>query len=253
MKIIVSGSSHGDPMPGRFQTSLLLESSGKYYLIDAAEPCSGQLINHGIHPAQLSGIFVTHMHIDHTSGLPVVIYQAVKRRNLFPDVKLQIFLPSPDAKNGLESWMKVNGLSLPEEIKFSVITPETHYCDETLKVSFFPTRHLPPGNDRLPRSYAILVECEGKKVLFSGDIAADFQDFPAEIAAQCDLVFCELTHYKLDTALEKFQKLPAKSKLYFYHLHTPWQTPEGEAKIMAECSALASPVKLVRDGEIIEE
>ena len=107
------------------------------------------------------------------------------------------------------------------------------------------------GADGTARSYAVIVEAEGKKVLFSGDLAPDFMDFPAEKARECDLVFCELTHFPLEKALPVLQTI-APEKLVFYHLHTPHQSAEGQAKILEKCAGLDYPVILADDGEIVE-
>ena len=73
---------------------------------------------------------------------------------------------------------------------------------------------------------------------------------PLEKAKECDLVFCELTHYKLDDALPVLQTL-SPDKLIFYHLHTPHQSPEGEAEVLDKCKVLNYPVILAKDGEEI--
>ena len=225
MKITVLGSSHGNPEKGRFQTSVLVETKGKNYLIDAAEPVNALLVQRGLRAAQVSAVFITHMHIDHTGGLPSLLEQAGKHRYMFPEICLDLYLPDPAAQAALSAWSNVNGGNWERGAAAFDITEKTVFDDGVVKVSFLPTRHLEYGSDGTPRSYAVMMELEGKKVLFSGDLAADFMDFPAEAARDCDLIFCELTHYKLDVALPVLQKV-SPQKLVFYHLHTPYQSPE---------------------------
>ena len=249
MKITVFGSSHGDPMPGRFQTSLLLETAGRYYLIDAAEPANALMVNKGVLAAQLSAVFITHMHIDHTGGLPALLCQNCKHRYKFPGFKTNIFLPDPAAADALVNWMKANGFNSESDLVFKTITGKTVYHDEALKVSFFPTRHIAPAADGSARSFALLVEAEGKRLLFSGDLAPDFLDFPIEVARQCDMVFCELTHFKVAEAVKILKQLPGECKLNFYHLHTPHQSAEGQTGVLEQCRTLDCSVTLADDGD----
>ena len=250
MKITVFGSSHGNPEKGRFQTSVLLQSGGRNYLIDAAEPANAMLVQRGLRAAQVSAVFITHMHIDHTGGLPSLLEQAGKHRYMFPEINLALYLPDPAAQAALSAWSQVNGGNWQKGASGFDITENSVYDDGVIRVSFIPTRHLEYGENGTPRSYGVMVEAEGKKVLFSGDLAPDFMDFPAKEAAICDLVFCELTHYKLDDALPVLQTL-SPDKLIFYHLHTPHQSPEGEAEVLDKCKVLNYPVILAKDGEEI--
>ena len=250
MKITVFGSSHGNPTPGRFQTSLLLQCGGNNYMIDAAEPATAMLINRGICPAELTAIFVTHMHIDHTGGLPAMLYQVCKHRFKFPSGDTKVYLPDPAAPEALYAWMRANSLAV-DKFDMCIADSTAVYTDDAIKVSFIPTRHLDCAADGSPRSFSIAIEAEGKKVIFSGDLAPDFQDFPVDFAKDCDAVFCELTHYKLPTAIDTLKKLKSGSKLYFYHLHDPHQTPEGEAKVLDICQELPCRTMLVKDGDEI--
>ena len=74
---------------------------------------------------------------------------------------------------------------------------------------------------------------------------------PLEKAKECDLVFCELTHYPLEKALPVLAQIKPE-KLVFYHLHTPHQSIEGGAKVMEKCAILPYPVILAKDGEEVE-
>ena len=44
MRITTLGTSHGDPTATSFQSSILLETGGGFYLFDAGEPVSALLI-----------------------------------------------------------------------------------------------------------------------------------------------------------------------------------------------------------------
>ena len=90
MKITNFGTSHGDPTLEHFCSSTLLETQGRYYLIDAGEPANALLVRNGLCASRVSAVFITHMHIDHTGSLPVICEQAKKYRSRFPDVSLTV-------------------------------------------------------------------------------------------------------------------------------------------------------------------
>lgn len=70
MSIITLGTSGGPPPHvGRQQPATLLVVGGREYLIDAGEGAGYQLMQAGYHPSEPDGVFLTHLHWDHTLGL----------------------------------------------------------------------------------------------------------------------------------------------------------------------------------------
>jgi len=248
MNITTLGTSHGDPTLEHFCTSTLLETQGRYYLIDAGEPANALLVRQGLRSAQLSAIFITHMHIDHTGSLPVVCEQADKYRRNFPELFLTVCLPEQEAIEPLHAWRRANHnrFNNPSNV-FRHYDQDNGYQDEALAMTAVRTRHLNIKDEPNAASYAIKIAAEGKNVLFTGDLASDFGDFPLEQAQHCDLVFSEITHYPLEMAIPTLEKLNC-GKLVFYHIHNPWQTEEGRNKVLQACSHLPYPVEFAFDG-----
>lgn len=252
MKITTLGTSHGDPTMTRYQTSTLVETQGRYYLIDAGEPVNAHLVRRGLAASLLTAVFITHMHIDHTSGLPMLIEQSAKYRSLHPEIHLNVQLPESEAIEPLLGWVRANcGRTKFEDLTIDSYRESGGYDDGFLRVTPIPTRHVPPRENGLPRSNSLLVEAEGKRVLFSGDLSSDFSDFPARTTEGCALVFSELTHYPLSKAIPVLQDIHPE-RLIFYHVHNPYQTPEGERRLASQCSVLPYPVTLSRDGFELE-
>lgn len=249
MRITTLGTSHGDPTATSFQSSILLETGGGFYLFDAGEPVSALLIRRGLHPAMLSAIFLTHMHLDHSGGLPVAIMQAWKYRRNHPEVRLDVFLPEEGAVPALTAWLNANKRPALENGTRLLIVHSGPVCDDgRIRVTAIPTRHLgnTPG-----ASFSYLVEAESKKIFFSGDLAPDYSDFAAESADGCDLVFSELTHYPLEKALPVLSRLRI-GQLVFTHLHNPYQTEEGRARVLRATENFSYPVAIAGDGFSIE-
>ena len=72
-KFTILGSSSGMASPNRFCTSILLESLETNILFDAGEGCAFSLLRQGVKVKSLNHIFISHMHSDHISGIPLLI------------------------------------------------------------------------------------------------------------------------------------------------------------------------------------
>ncbi|MBQ7651523.1 MAG: ribonuclease Z [Victivallales bacterium] len=252
MKIVTLGTSHGDPTALHYCTSVLIETSGKYYLLDVGEPANATLVRMGLRSGQLSAAFVTHAHVDHTGGLPVLIEQAEKWRNRFPDIKMSVYLPEAKMVPALAAWrLACHTARFEQSVKVYSYEKGPVYSDEAISVEAFPTAHMGEVKDTDARSFALKFTMEGKKVLFTGDLSHDFHDFPLEAADGCDVVFSELTHYPLEKAIPTLEKLHT-GRLVFYHLHNPWQTNDGVRKAYDLCRHLGFPITLSYDGFTLE-
>ena len=254
MKITTVGTSHGDPTLTRKQTSTLLETQGRYYLIDAGEGINTFLVRNDLRASMLRGIFITHMHIDHTSSLPVLIEQAIKYRWKDEDIKLEVQLPEACAIEPLQNWIKTNAHKVDfSAVNFDCYRDKGGFDDGFIKVTPFPTNHIPPLEDGLTRSHSLLIEAEGKKIIFTGDVSCDdrYRDFPSKAAENCDIVFSEIVHYKPEYAVEVLSDLNFK-ELVFVHVGNKWQTPEGEEELMKICKDLPCKVTMSRDGMVFE-
>ena len=140
-----------------------------------------------------------------------------------------------------------------DQVDFGCYRDNGIFDDGFIRVAYRPTNHLLPLEDGLSRSHSLIIEAEGKKVMFTGDVSCDdkFRDFSLEAAAGCDLVFSELTHYKLEDAVEVLRDADI-GKLVFHHVGNAWQTPEGEVKMARLTAVLPYPVVLSRDSMVFE-
>ena len=69
MQITFLGASHGVPEANRRCSCTLIETNGRYYFIDMGVNAIDALRTRGIEVEDVKGIFITHMHGDHTNGL----------------------------------------------------------------------------------------------------------------------------------------------------------------------------------------
>lgn len=125
-----------------------------------------------------------------------------------------IFLPEPfgDTVVTLTGWLKCNGVST-RPFRFAPVTDGELYRDESICVRAYRTRHT-------DSSYAYLLEAEGKRVLFSGDLSRNGpqEDFPVSVLEQpLELAVCESAHFPATAYLPIFEGQRSLKQLCFTH------------------------------------
>ena len=252
MKITFLGTSHGDPTQTRQQSAALLETQGRYYLIDAGDGAATRMIRSGIFPAMITGIFITHMHLDHSSGLPVILEQAIKHRKKYPNIDPAVRLPDPRAEKILRSWIEINGVPKVQSLDIQTSREGIFYDDGFIKMEAFQTKHLEwsAKNPEL-KSYSFRITAEGKRCLFTGDLCGDFSDFPFDAASDSDLLVSELVHFPIEKAYEYLKDLKI-GRLIFNHLANRWQDSKEIPYALGLFKSVPYPVEFGYDGMSIE-
>ena len=200
MKITFVGSSHGVPEAHRKCTCIMIEVGENVYFVDMG--CSGMdaLRTKGISIDAVKGIFATHMHGDHINGLPEYVELLTW---YFKTANPVICLPMLDAVPVLKDWIRVTLSGEMRDLEYREVQPGVIFDDGVLKVTAFATQHC-------LKSYAYLVEAEGKTVLFTGDLKRPSVDFPDISGKTVDLVVCETAHFPSTEYLPVFEKYDIK-------------------------------------------
>lgn len=155
MKLTILGNNGPFPSAGGACSGYLLRSGSTNILIDCG---NGTLANlQKVIPIEdLDAIILTHLHSDHISDMHVLKYavQIKRKRGLFGS-PIQVFLPP-------EPIEEYNRLDVKDAFILTAVTPESILRIGAVQVSFARMKH--PFMD-----YAVSMECEGKRFVFSGD------------------------------------------------------------------------------------
>lgn len=211
MRIIFFGSSHGVPEPNRRASSALIEVDENRYFIDMGTQSIEELITRRMPVESVKGIFITHMHGDHSDGLISFLDLCTW---YYQNADPAVFLPEPyeDSIAAMGAWLKCTGITM-RPFRFSPVKEGLLYRDEAITVHAFRTQHT-------DFSYAYLVEAQGKRVLFSGDLShmGPQADFPVSVLEKpLDLAICESAHFPATAYLPVFEGQPNLKQLCFNH------------------------------------
>lgn len=191
MKITFFGTSHGVPEPNRRCSSALVTmADGSNYFVDMGSEATEQLINRGIGVDTVRAVFLTHMHCDHTNGVLTFVSLCSW---YFRETSPAVLFPEQAGIDALRGWLDANGVTTRPEIRLETVREGKTYDDGTLRVTAFRTHHCHSA------SYAYLLEGDGKRVLFTGDLNPEtpMMEFPVQTAADrpIDLAVCESAHF----------------------------------------------------------
>ncbi len=249
MTITTLGTSHGNHTYCRFNSSTLFEIQNRAYLIDAGAPVNALMIRAGKRFGDLKGVFITHMHEDHVGGLPNLIKSLLKHP--IEGQHTDIFLSEAEAIEGLDGWLRAQHLAWPSSLVTAHCVGSGRIFDDgVLSVTAIGTRHLAVKRDE-DTSFAYLLEAEGKRIIHTGDLSADFSDFPAVALSQpSDLCICEAQHFDMAEALEILKSCPI-GKIVFNHVADRWHG-EGERKLQQMIERLPYPSVIAHDGDTFD-
>ena len=246
MKITFLGTSHGVPAADRWCSMSMIEAGDGVYCIDAGGPLIDLLLRRNVDLNRVRALFATHMHGDHVNG---VLPFADLINWYFRTAQTDIYLTEArgiELFRALIEFMESGPLEA-DRVRLKLMTPDLVYQDENVRVTPLPTRHMAA----LGRpSYAYLVEAEGKKALFTGDLSGGLKerDFPAyALEHEVDALICEMAHFDVPDILPDLERCRAKQVL-FSHVF-PLDKLE---RIAALDGRFGYPIRPVADGDVLE-
>lgn len=240
MKITFLGTSHGVCEPNRFCSSAAVTVKGVTYVIDAGAPISTLLQSKGIKLETVRALFITHNHGDHIGCLPEFVIQLNCHHKLFfPGAHTDIFVPDM-REHEHTLW----GCAHTAITDVKVYGEGVVYEDELIRVTAFRTRHT-------AASFGFLIEAEGKRVVFSGDLAGDLSDYPRVLTEEeNDVAVVEAAHPRLNkpeniAILEK-----TRTRHYLINHYSPARNPISYVDEFRAAIGDKFEITLLEDGDV---
>ncbi len=245
-RLVLLGTGNPNPEPERMGPASAVISGQRAYIVDAGPGVARRAAQAGIAMKQITRVFITHLHSDHTIGLPDIIFTpAVTGRT----EALEIYGP-PGLKamvsHIMKAWaedmqIRLHGLEPSVPGGYAVHVHEVKageiYRDEAVRVTAI---RVPHGSWKNALGYRF--DAPDKKIVFSGDTT--YSEALARAAAGCDILVHEVYsaaglakrtpdwqkyHSAFHTSGVDLGRLAAQvkpKKLVLYHQLPMGETPE---------------------------
>jgi ribonuclease BN (tRNA processing enzyme) len=219
------------------QCSFVAEICGLNYFFDCGECCGFTAHNMGIDLTKNRAIFISHLHPDHMCGMPHLFFVMQKllgnKKELPVNNTLDVFLPCLKTLEAVKTVC--NSYSHKDEFTFNIcghkVADGIVFEDENIRVSAIRNLHLGENYDGWS-SHSYLIEAEGKRVVYSGDVKKSEELLPL-IGDGCDLLIHETGHHKVADVCE-FAAQNNVKQLFFNHHGREIINGRAEMELFAE-------------------
>jgi ribonuclease Z len=245
-RVILLGTGTPNPEPQRMGPAVAVVSADRVYLVDCGPGVVRRAAEAGLKMEQLTRVFVTHLHSDHTAGYPDLILTPPNSGRVEP---LQAFGP-PGLRamtaHVLAAWkedldIRLHGTQPVSARGFRVeahdVKPGEVYRDAGMRIVAFAVEH-----GQWKHAYGYRLEAPDKTIVISGDTTYSRNLIAA--AKSCDILVHEVYsekgsasrpanwqryHSAYHTSAPDVGRVAAEvqpKKLVLYHLLPMGQTPE---------------------------
>lgn len=226
IKINFLGTCSGtEPMPDMKHCCIVFEIGGQYYWFDAGEGCSHTACAMGINVKRIRSVFISHMHIDHIGGLANLIHAINKitakhKISHINNNSYDVFIPHMPSFESIKEiavGCKFKPASdYPVKLVEHEVSDGVIFDDGIAKVTALHNTHLREDGSCGWHSYSYLIEAEGKRIVFSGDVGAP-SELDGLIKDGCDLLIMETGHHKVSDVLDYAESRNIKRLRFNHH------------------------------------
>ncbi len=193
-RVILLGTGNPNPEPDHMGPAVAVVSGEHVYIVDSGTGVVRRAVQAGIRMDQLTRAFITHLHSDHTIGLPDLIFTPAVTGRLDP---MEIYGPpglETMTRRIMSAWqedmaIRLHGLEPSVARAYIVhphdVKPGEIYRDEAMRVIAFPVQH---GSWK--HAYGYRFEAKDKVIVISGDTTYSRSLIAA--AKGCDILVHEV-------------------------------------------------------------
>lgn len=208
MKMYFLGTCSGtEPMQDMHHQSWILEVNGINYWFDAGENCVHRAYTSGIDVLNTAAIFISHPHIDHIGGLANLFSCLQKlirayKLQLIRNNTLEIYFPDLPL---LDAIKKITFSGRPINFRYTLnehpIFDGLLFEDKNVRITAQHNQHLKEDGSEGWHAFSFLIEAEGKRIVFSGDVQSPEELSPL-IGTGCDVLIMETGHHDVTSVMD---------------------------------------------------
>ena len=251
MNISYLGTCSGtEPFENMHHTSLVLTANGRNYWFDAGENSAHRAYTSGINVLKTSAIFISHPHIDHIDGLPHLLFSIdkVSRVKSIDVGRISIFCSDKEVIEAAQYMCLKDSGDFRFSLEIKPLYDGIIFEDENVRVSALHNRHIKYDSVSKAKSYSFLVECEGKRIIYSGDVASP-SELDELVSGGCDLLIMETGHHKVADVCEYCVSKGIKAMRLTHHgREIIYGREVCEAKVSEYNESLGTDIKICFDG-----
>lgn len=224
MKLVILGTGTPDPDPERSGPALAIIKDGHSYLVDAgpgivrrASAAAKKYNITSLKVQNLKTVFLTHLHSDHTVGLPDLIFtpwvmQRAQPLQLFGPVGSKAMVSHILMAYQEDIKLRLEGLEPATENGYKVETTEIMHGGTVLDRDMIKVVAVPVLHGSWKQAFGYIFSDGEKKIVISGDTRPG--PALAEAAKAADILVHEVY------SVEGYKKLPEVWQKYFTAFHT---------------------------------
>ena len=208
-------------MPNRKHASIAVEVADKIYWFDAGEGCSYTAHLMGLDLLKVGKIVISHTHMDHVGGLGNLLWNirkvaGVRKQAPFQEA-VEVYMPNMESWKGLMLLLRntEGGFATSYPVTATQVEEGVLFDDGILKVTAIENNHMVRWQTDRCLSYSYLIESEGKRLVYSGDVA-NYADLDAFLMDGCNGLVIETGHFGID-AVRDYVADKNIGKIFFSH------------------------------------
>ena len=246
-EIVILGAGGAFASLTRHNPSVALLRGSETHVFDCGEPVAALLYRNGIAVTSVRNVFISHMHLDHAGGLPQLVHaiRLLSRKVDFsrslpwamtvdaawhtealrfpllpgtaaPDTSLPTAVRLHLPEEGIEAtqgFLAACGMG-PDRLRFdlqwrAIVAGALDAAGE-IRVSAVPSTHIAGA------SFAFVIEVDGRKVIYSGDLGSLDDLLP--VIDGTDLLLLEFSHHHPEQVAAFVRRArPARTALVHVH------------------------------------